>query len=195
MPVTKLIYDSLYNLELQTVGIVIGAFLLVSHLIALLRQSQVTPWLRKLPRNQPFGISLMTLNFAWVFIIWTEMDLGEFYTLERSVQIIIIAAYFGVILFVTEFIAVRALGMFLILLAAPILDSAFLEMADTRLLLVLLAYTGAVVGMFLVGMPFLMRDAIDWVSATAGRWRNAALAGAVYGAVLLACALLFFKAS
>lgn len=193
MPFTKLLYQKLYGLDLQTVGIVVGAVLLLSHLIALLREKQVLPWLKKLPRNQAFGIALMTLNFFWVFVIWTEMDLGEFYRFERAVQIVILAGYLGVIFMVTEFIAVRAIGMFLILLAAPVLDAAFLKNPDTRLLLVLLAYVGAVVGMFFVGMPYLLRDAIDWVSANAKRWRSAALAGAVYGALLLTCALLFFK--
>lgn len=193
MPFTKLIYEKLYSLDLQTVGIAIGVVLLISHVIALLREKQVTPWLKKLPRNQPFGIALMTLNFFWVFVIWTEMDLGEFYRFERMVQLVILAGYLGVIFMVTEFIAVRAIGMFLILLAAPLLDAAFLKSPDTRLLLVLLAYVGAVVGMFFVGMPYLLRDAIDWVADNAKRWRGAAMAGAAYGALLLVCALLFFK--
>jgi hypothetical protein len=193
MPFTKLLYQNLHSLELQTVAIVVGAVLVLSHVIALLRHQQVEPWLRKLPRNQPFGIALMTLNFFWVFVIWTEMDLGEFYRFERAVQIVILAGYLAVVFLVTEFIAVRAIGMFLILLAAPLLDAAFLKMPDTRLLLVLLAYVGAVVGMFFVGMPYLLRDAINWVASTANRWRAAAVAGAVYGAVLLVCALLYFK--
>lgn len=195
MPVTKLIYEYLYRgLSLQTVGIIVGAVLLISHVVALVQKDKVLPWLKSMPRNYAFGVTLMTLNFFWVFVIWTEMDLGEFYTMERPVQMVIIAAYFGVILFVTEFIAVRAIGMFLILLAAPILDAAFLKSADSRLLLVLLAYVGAVAGMFFVGMPYLLRDAIDWVSRSVERWRIASLAGAVYGVVLLACALMFFKA-
>ena len=193
MPFTKLLYQKLYSLDLQTVGIAVGVALLLSHLIALAREKQVVPWLKKLPRNQPFGVGLMTLNFFWVFVIWTEMDLGEFYRFERAVQLVILFGYLGVIFMVTEFIAVRAIGMFLILVAAPLLDAAFLKNPDTRLLLVLLAYVGAVAGMFLVGMPYLLRDAIDWVADNAKRWRSAALAGAAYGALLLVCALLFFK--
>ena len=194
MPITKLIYHTLYNLELQTVGIIIGAVVLIGHLVALLQANKVRPWLQKMPRNYPFGAVLMTLNFIWVFIIWTEMDLGEFYRIERSIQLVIIIAYFAVVFFVTEFLAARAVGMFLILLAAPVLDSAFLEMPDTRLLLVLLAYVGAVAGMFFVGMPYLLRDGIDWVSARTERWKGASLAGAVYGALVLVCALMFYKA-
>lgn len=192
---TKLLYKNIYEADLQTVGLVVGAVLLVSHLFALLREKQVTPWLRKLPRNQGFGMALMTLNFFWAFVIWTEMDLGEFYRFERPVQIVIVAAYLAVIFLVTEFIAVRAIGMFLILLAAPVLDSAFLKSPDTRLLLVLLAYVGAVAGMFFVGMPYLLRDAIDWLGANAKRWRIAALTGASYGALVLICALLFYKSA
>ena len=194
MPVTRIIYDTLYGLQLQTVGIIVGAVLLISHLIALLQPGKVMPWLRALPRNYPFGAALMALNFFWVFVIWTEMDLGEFFTIERPIQVVIVVAGISVVLFVTEFLAVRAVGMFLILLAAPILDSAFLKMPDTRLLLVLLAYVGAVAGIFFVGMPYLLRDAIAWVSSKTARWKVASLAGAVYGALLLVCAVMFFKA-
>lgn len=194
MPVSRIIYDTLYGLQLQTVGIIVGAVLLISHLVALFKADKAKAWLQAMPRNYRFGAALMVLNFFWVFVIWTEMDLGEFFTIERPVQVIIIVAGVSVVLFVTEFLAARAVGMFLILLAAPILDSAFLKMPDTRLLLVLLAYVGAVAGMFFVGMPYLLRDAIAWVSSKTARWKAAALAGAVYGALLLLCALMFFKA-
>lgn len=120
------------------------------------------------------------------------MDLGEFFTLERPVQIILVVGFFLVSRYVTDFLAVRAVGMFLILLAAPLLDAAFLEAPLARLLIVAPAYVWAVAGMFFVGMPYLMRDAIDWVTATPERWKRACGAGVVYGLALLVCGFVFY---
>jgi hypothetical protein len=39
--------------------------------------------------------------------------------------------------------------------------------------------------MFWVGTPYTLRDQISWVSKSEGRWRLAAMAGVVYGALLI----------
>jgi hypothetical protein len=91
-------------------------------------------------------------------------------------------------IYVPEFLAVRALGMVLLLAAEPLLESAVLRNEPSRLLLVVLAYVWAIAGLFLVGMPFLLRDAIQWVS-TGNRWKPAAVAGVVWGLAVLVCAI------
>ena len=188
------IYDFLYDpgLPLKAVGLVIGIWLIASHVFALLKPDIVKPWLKAFPRNEKIGIPLVIFCFAWGFIIWSCMDLGEFYKIERVVQIIIAGVCIGVVTQVREFLAVRALGFLLILVAAPILDSAFLQEPQSRLLLVALAYAGAVKGMFWIGIPYLMRDQINWVLAEDVRSKGGAIAGAVYGALVLVCALAFW---
>ena len=188
------IYDFLYDpgLPLKAVGLVIGIWLIASHVFALLKPDIVKPWLKAFPRNEKIGIPLVIFCFAWGFIIWSCMDLGEFYKIERVVQIIIAGVCIGVVTQVREFLAVRALGFLLVLVAAPILDSAFLQEPQSRLLLVALAYAGAVKGMFWIGIPYLMRDQINWVLAEDVRYKGGAIAGAVYGALVLVCALAFW---
>ena len=132
---------------------------------------------------------LVIIAFAWTFIIWSCMDLGEFFKIEKAVQLILVAGCVGVIVYVKEFLAVRSLGFLMILAAAPILDSAFLKEPQTRLLIVALAYAIALKGMFWVGMPYLMRDQINWVLAKDKRYQIGAIAGAVYGLVVLVCAV------
>ena len=187
------IYEALYfDLSLQTVGVVIGLALTLTHVLALVRTKQMQAWLKKLPRNEKLGMIILAIDFAWCFLVWTEMDLGEFYTFERNVQIIMTVGFFCFGYFVREFLAVRAIGLFLILLACPVLDAAFLQPPVSRLLLVFLAYAWIIKGMFYVGMPFLMRDGIDWVIARPSRWKGAATAGLVYGIAVLVCAVLFY---
>jgi len=188
------IYDFLYDpgLPLKAVGLVIGIWLIASHIFALLKPDIVKPWLKAFPRNEKIGIPLVIFCFAWGFVIWSCMDLGEFYKIERVVQIIIAGVCIGVVTQIREFVAVRALGFLLILVAAPILDSAFLQEPQSRLLLVALAYAGAVKGMFWIGIPYLMRDQINWVLAKNIRYKGGAIAGAIYGALVFVCALAFW---
>ena len=188
------IYNFLYEpgIPLKVMGILIGVWLITSHGVALLKPDLVKPWLKRFPRNEKIGTILVIIAFAWSFIIWSCMDLGEFFKIEKPVQMILIAGCVGVIVYVKEFLAVRALGFLMILAAAPILDSAFLKEPQTRLLIVAFAYAIAVKGMFWVGMPYLMRDQINWLLAKDNRWKIGTIAGALYGLLVMVCALVWW---
>ena len=95
-------------------------------------------------------------------------------------------------LFADEFLSVRALGILALLAAEPLLGAAFLRPEQTRLFLVVLAYAWAVAGLVLVGAPYFLRDAINWILAGPGRYRLVAWAGVVYGLLLLGASWLFF---
>jgi hypothetical protein len=185
------IYHLLYEpgLSLKLMGVLVGLWLVATHLFALLKPALVKPWLARFPRNDRLGAVIVAIAFAWSLVIWSCMDLGEFYKIERPVQMVIIGVGIGVIIYVREFLAVRALGFLLILAAAPMLESAFLKDPQSRLLLVAFAYVIALKGMFWVGMPYLLRDQINWVLAEPRRYQAGAIAGAVYGGLLLICAL------
>ena len=185
------IYQQLYEpgLSLKLMGVLVGLWLVASHLFALLKPDLVKPWLARFARNDKLGAIIVAVCFAWSLVIWSCMDLGEFYKIERPVQMVIIGVGIGVILYVREFLAVRALGFLMILAAAPMLESAFLKDPQSRLLLVAFAYAIAVLGMFWVGMPYLLRDQVNWVLAKPQRYRAGAVAGTVYGAILVVCAV------
>lgn len=188
------IYETLYRngIPLQIMGILVGLWLIVTHGFAYLKPDQTGKFLKTFPRHEKLGIILTVIGFIWTFIVWSEMDLGEFYKVEKLVQLVLVAGCFGVIIYVKEFLAVRSAGFLLILVAAPILISAFLKEPTSRLLLVALAYAGALIGMFWVGMPYLMRDQIDWVLADRSRLRAGAVGGMVFGAMVLICAVAFW---
>jgi hypothetical protein len=188
------LYNTLYEpgLPLKLMGILVGLWLVASHVVAFLKPGIVKPWLKAFPRNEKIGTVLVIIGFAWAYLIWSCMDLGEFFKIERPVQLVIIGVCIGVIVYVKEFLAVRSLGFLMILAAAPMLESAFLKEPQSRLLLVVFAYAIAVKGMFWVGMPYLMRDQITWVLAKENRYKIGALAGAAYGLVMAVCAVLWW---
>lgn len=179
-------------LSLQMLGVIIGVALLAGHVFALLQPARTKAFLKVLPRNKQIGIAILAVDFVWAFWLIGKIDLGEFYTWEKPIRIILPIAFVLFVLFVDEFLAVRATGIFFLLLACPMLDLAFLQPQTTRLLLPLLAYIWVLFALFWVGMPYLMRDQIAWAAGKPARWTALSLGGIGYGLALLVCALVFW---
>ena len=79
-----------------------------------------------------------------------------------------------------------------LLAAEPILSAAFLRPEMARLLVVILAYVWLTLGLFWVGMPYLLRDQITWLTESANRFKAAAMAGLLYSLGILVCAVTVF---
>ena len=122
-----------------------------------------------------------------------QMDMGEFNKAKPLLRLLVPAAVVAVAMSVRDFLAVRALGLFGLMLAAPLLEAAFMKDPVTRLLVPIFTYAMLTASLFMVGMPYLFRDAVTWVSATRTRWNACALAGLAYGMATLVCAFLFWR--
>ena len=121
------------------------------------------------------------------------MDLGEFNKSKPLLRLLVPAAVIAVAMSIRDFLAVRALGLLGLMLAAPLLESAFLKDPGTRLLIPIFTYAMLTASLYMVGMPYLFRDAVTWVSAKRSRWNAFALVGLLYGIATLTCALLFWR--
>lgn len=191
-------YDYLYHLAptggipLKGTGIVVALALILSHAWMLKNTAKSQALLKAFPRTYSWGVILLTIDFLWAEFALANMDMGEFFNMRRTFMMIVAGGYIGVLLYVKEFLAVRALGSLLLLVAGPVLTAAFLQPPVSRLLLPILAYGWIIVGMFFIGMPYLMRDWVAWVNAKPLRWNLAMYSGIAYGIVLLAAAILFY---
>ncbi len=183
----------IYPVKLQFVGLVVGIALLVVHLLALWRPKECAAWLRTFPRSRVAGTVLIAVAGIWSFLLVQQMDLGEFARLRNFLLLAIVAGTFLAWRYVEEFLAVRALGMLALLAAEPVLGAAFLRPEQTRLLLVILAFVWIVLGLFWVGIPWVLRDQIAWLTHAKNRLPAAAWAGVAYGAAVLACAAFLWK--
>jgi hypothetical protein len=179
----------IYSLKLETAFIIVGLFLIAMHALALLRPAAVQGWLRSFPRSRTWGIALVSIAAAWFFFLVAKMDLGEFTNWRQTVLIATPIAWILTWKYVDEFLAVRALGMLVLLAAEPLLEAAFLRPEVTRLFLVALVYVWIVFAMFWVGTPYTLRDQIAWITGAQKRWRAAAFAGLAYGALLIGLTL------
>jgi hypothetical protein len=181
-----------YDFTLKTVGLIVGIWLIASHAGALAQGAGAMRWLTGFPRSYRAGVVLLTIDWLWTELLALRMDWGEFYYLQKWIVILLPVCFFLTLRFVDDYLAVRALGILLLLAAAPLLDAAFLQPPESRLLVVVLAYVWIVFGMLWVGQPHLMRDQIGWMQKSAMRWRVAMASGLVYGLVLLVCALAWY---
>ncbi len=190
------------NIPLNTVGYILAAWLIALHLWMLLKPIESKNFFIKLPRNKTLGPWLMGAGMLWFWLLIApdklgifsklQMDLGEFNQAKNIMRILVPVAAAGMIMHVKEFLTIRAIGLLALMAAAPLLYAAYLEPPASRLLIPIFAYVLIFKGLFWVGMPFVMRDAITWVTKTDSRYKLATLGGLGYGIAVLVCAILWW---
>jgi hypothetical protein len=179
----------IYPLTLETALLLVGFFLIVSHSVALILPQQTQAWLKAFPRSGFLGTVLLVIAAVWFYWLVTTMDLGEFDKFRKALKIGTPIAAVLTGLYVQEFLAVRSLGMIVLLGAEALLEAAWLRPEMSRLWLVSFVYVWLTVALFWVGMPYTLRDQIGWVSASETRWRVGAIFGIVYGIILIVARL------
>ncbi|QTN32465.1 hypothetical protein HZ994_09015 [Akkermansiaceae bacterium] len=191
------------HIPLFTAGILLGLWLVGSHSLMIARPALVQGWLRKFPRSPLAGQIIMAIGMAWFWLLVApdgmgklsalQMDLGEFNNIKPLLRVLVPASLIAVCISIRDFLAVRALGVLGLMIAAPLLEAAFLKDPASRLLVPVFAYALLTKSLFWVGMPYMFRDAVTWATATDARWKAVSFAGLAYGIATLACALAFWR--
>lgn len=191
------------RLPLFVAGIWLAVWLIGFHAFLLAKPVLAQHGLRRFQRNSLTGQILLGIGLCWFWLLVAEpgpglirslaMELGEFNSAKPILRIVVPAALIGVSFSVRDFLAVRALGLIGLLAAAPLLEAAFLKEPMSRLLVPTYAYLMLTASLFMVGMPYLFRDAVDWVAAKQARWTAFGASGLLYGLAVLICALAFWR--
>ena len=174
----------IYHLSLHSAGIIAGAFLIVVGLIGLMK-ADFAQTMQGFPRSRLAGVVLLTVCLLWTFWLLATIQMGEFAGFRRPLLVALPIGYVLVLIFVEEFLAVRALGILCLLAAEPLLDAAFLRYEPSRLLITVFAYLLIVAGLFWVAIPYVLRDQISWSARSVFRWRCLHAIALVYGGVIL----------
>jgi len=175
----------IYSLSLETALLVFGVVLILAHGFALLQPEAVKGGLKAFPRSQFWGGVLLAVAALWFWWLVSTMDLGEFSNWRGTLKIGTPIAAVLTWMYVQEFLAVRALGMLVLLGAEALLEAAWMRPEMSRLWMVSLVYVWVTAALFWVGMPYTFRNQIEWVSARQSRWVAAAAGGVAYGVILL----------
>ncbi|HEX5491338.1 MAG TPA: hypothetical protein VFX07_08765 [Candidatus Udaeobacter sp.] len=174
----------IYHLSLYTAGVIAGAFLVVVGVLGLIKPD-IAQVMKQFPRSRVAGVVLLTICLIWTFWLVATIQMGEFSSFRRPLLIGLPIGYVLTLLFVDEFLAVRALGILCLLAAEPLLDAAFLRYEMSRLLVTVFAYLLIVAGLFWVAIPYVLRDQINWTARSVSRWRCLHAIALIYGGVIL----------
>lgn len=141
-------YDGM--IPLSVAGYILGTVLLLVHLYALVKRQQVQAFLLASPRNHLLAQILLAGGLFWFFLLVAPEGLGvlsrfrvglaEFEGIRWLLQL---ACPVFLVLMVTQvknLLFPRALGIFGLMVAAPLLSAAFLQEPVTRLLIPIWCY-------------------------------------------------------
>src|SRR5438046_1264272 len=160
----------IYDFALRPAALVAGAILCLLGLFGLLGQDLVRKNVVRFPRSRLAGIILLAIDLIWSFWLVSTMEMGEFSSFRRPFLIALPIGFFLAIRFVDEFLAVRALGILLLLAAEPLLDAAFFRYETSRLVLTVLAYVLVVLGLTWLVVPYRLPGCMIWCMERTARW-------------------------
>ena len=176
--------------SLPLLGIILGAMLSLTHLFGLLSPDFLLHEARLFSRSRFWGTLILALATLWTLAMTATADLGEFSPMRNMILLGIFVGSTLLWRIVPDFLSSRALGFLFLLVANPVLETTFLQHGPLKIMLTMLAYGWAVTGLFLVGMPYLYRDIVNWMSGERWRWNMVSCTGLLYGIALLVLGLL-----
>lgn len=154
------------------------------------------------PRNHLLAQILLAGGLFWFFLLVAPEGLGvlsrfrvglaEFEGIRWLLQL---ACPVFLVLMVTQvknLLFPRALGIFGLMVAAPLLSAAFLQEPVTRLLIPIWCYIVIFLSILWIGKPYLYRDMVNKICSKPAWWTPLCLGGMAYGAAILLCAILWW---
>jgi len=158
-------------LNLSTLSIALGLLVALPNFLGVLKPAAFGAAARKFPRATPIGWVLVLVSTAW--FVWNVRiePISDFEPLKPFLFTLFIAVGLGTCIFVHDFLAVRGLAVFLLLLAKLMVDTARFARTDWRLVIVVWAYLLVMAGMWFTISPWRLRDLICWATANETRTR------------------------
>ena len=169
--------------------VLLGILMITSHGLTLAKPLAVGEWLKKFPRNVPIGVVLMLIGTAWFeWNLWQE-NLSDIAPWKNLMLIGFALVGCGSCVYVRDYLSVRGLSVVMLMAAWWLIELVRFHESPWRRALVAWGYVWAVLGIWWSMSPWRLRDAIQWVTSETGRLRLGALAGILWGAVLIALGL------
>ncbi len=193
-------YHAYDMIQLSWAGYILGAFLILTHAAALLFPKKVQGILSRSARNDKAAAILLAVDFLWFAIMlggWgpfapMKIWLYEFEGIRGLLIILCPITCILHITFIKDLLFPRALGMFGLLAAAPLLSAAFLKDPGTRLLIPIWSYIVITLSIFWIAKPYLYRNMVSALLARPRLWAPLCLTGIAYGIAVLVSSILYW---
>ena len=171
--------------DLAFITLICGALIFIGSTGMTLWPRGVAAMVGAFPRHVWAGRILAAVDILWSAWLLMQMGFAWVDTHRILIYAAVPVAYILVILFVDDLLAARALGGFLLLVPLPILESAFVHPAVSRLIMTSFAYLLVIFGIVLVWSPFKLRQLTErWINQVPIT-RVVGIAGLIIGADML----------
>jgi len=173
--------------SLSSTALILGLYLIVTRIWAWLRPAAAEAWLRAFPRNRRLAPFLSAVVMAWA-AWWVHRAAGESESFGAWQPVVIVAApvaWWVTWRFMDSFLTARAYAALLLLVARPLLFSAFPHESPLRLPVVIYTYGMVVAGITFGFSPHRLRDLIDWELRARERFRAICALGMAAGVLLV----------
>ncbi len=174
-----------FDLKLDQAAYFAAALGLLAGLALIAAPAACRAFLPGLGRHVHAAWILTAADLLWIGWMIHHASLGRFDALKPGLYLAVPLVFFLVVKFMDELLGARALGGLLLLAANPILNAARWVDSDWRLVMTVLAYAWAVIGMALVLSPYLWRRMVSPFVATDTRCRAAGAAKLLASLALL----------
>ncbi len=182
-------------IPLAGAGYFLGILLIVLHGLALIFPSKIRAAMLGLHDRAGAAATLLAVDFLWIFLLIADIPgtrLGvdlDFFAPYRVILLLACPVMWVLLIsYVRELLFARALGLFLLLLACPLLEAAFLKDPASRLLIPIWCYIVITLSLFWVAKPYLFRRMAVYVASRPSLYAALAWAGLLYGVAVLTCA-------
>ena len=157
------------DFSLRWVTVAVAVLLAVAWIGGLIRTGKFRGWLTGFSRSIRVGIVLLTVDVVWCTAIVAAANSENLLAPKSVGYALIWGLYVGSIIWRLEFMSVRALAAFLLLVAKVMVDAAFLVETPAKLVVTVLAYVWVILAMWWALSPWRCRNALAWIAATEDR--------------------------
>lgn len=180
-------------MTLSKYSMLLGAAIAAFQLWALIKPAEFAASVRKFHRSEFWGYLLMGIGSVWFLFNLNKEAIAEFAAYKTYML-----GGFGAIalagcFFVPDYLAVRGLCVFLLMLAWYTLSLTRWAATEWRLVLVIWAYVVVVMSMWFVVAPWRLRDLFAWAVATPERMKRLAIARLAFAVGLIVLGATVFK--
>jgi hypothetical protein len=148
--------------------------------------------MRSFPRSVLWGRILMGIAAIWAWIVLLNAATDDWAWARPFVFVGVPIAYWLVIQFADQFLALRGLAALLLLIAKVMVDAADRSELTLRLIVTVLAYLWVCVAIWMASAPHQVRDVLGFITANATRCRLACFLGSLVGALLVVLGLFVY---
>src|ERR1051326_1190146 len=170
--------------RLAITSTILGAAMIAGRLPGVIDPAKFSQRAQEFPRSALWGRILMAICALWAAIVMYNAATDDWAWAKPLVVIGMPVAYWLVIQYANQFLALRGLAALLLLIAKAALDAADLSELPLRLVVTVLAYLWVCAAMWMAGAPHQVRDIIGFMTANPIRCRVSCIVGAAIGALL-----------